>query len=47
MAMDDSGLLDSRPDLDRSRFGVYLGAGEGQQDFPRFVRLVYKTTPRG
>ena len=23
--------------LDRARFGVYLGSGEGQQDFPRFV----------
>ena len=32
------------PELDRSRFGVYLGAGEGQQDFPRFVKLVYKTS---
>src|SRR3954453_5803386 len=37
MAMDDSGLLEGATHLDRSRFGVYLGAGEGQQDFPRFV----------
>jgi 3-oxoacyl-[acyl-carrier-protein] synthase II len=43
MAMDDSGL-ERMPHLDRGRFGVYLGAGEGQQDFPRFVRLVYKST---
>jgi 3-oxoacyl-[acyl-carrier-protein] synthase II len=44
MAMEDSRLLATKPDLDRSRFGVYLGAGEGQQDFPRFVKLVYQTT---
>src|SRR3954452_1942 len=44
MAMDDSGLLEGATHLDRSRFGVYLGAGEGQQDFPRFVKLVYKTS---
>ncbi len=43
MAMDDSGLTECQ-DLDRSRFGVYLGAGEGQQDFGRFVKLVYKCT---
>jgi 3-oxoacyl-[acyl-carrier-protein] synthase II len=47
MAMDDSQLLQSKPGLDRSRFGVYLGAGEGQQDFPRFVKLVYQTTHVG
>src|SRR5262245_35056115 len=44
MALDDSGLLGMSSELDRSRFGVYLGAGEGQQDFPRFVKLVYKTS---
>ena len=44
MALDDSNLFETKPDLDRSRFGVYLGAGEGQQDFPRFVKLVYKTS---
>ncbi|MGC8638598.1 MAG: beta-ketoacyl-[acyl-carrier-protein] synthase family protein [Isosphaeraceae bacterium] len=43
MAIDDSGLLSGRSELDRTRFGVYLGAGEGQQDFPRFVKLVYRT----
>jgi 3-oxoacyl-[acyl-carrier-protein] synthase II len=47
MALDDSCLFKSLADLDRSRFGVYLGAGEGQQDFPRFVKLVYKTTHGG
>src|SRR5947209_15299281 len=33
MAIDHSGL-ETKSDLDRSRFGVYLGSGEGQQDFP-------------
>jgi 3-oxoacyl-[acyl-carrier-protein] synthase II len=42
MAYDHSGL-DSDPGLDRTRFGVYLGSGEGQQDFPRFVDLVHRT----
>ncbi|MBW3539439.1 MAG: beta-ketoacyl-ACP synthase II [Planctomycetes bacterium] len=37
-AMDDSGVLDSG--LDPSRLGVYLGAGEGQQDFMIFMSLV-------
>ena len=40
MALDESGLLDHSK-LDRSRFGVYLGSGEGQQDFPRFVKLLH------
>jgi 3-oxoacyl-[acyl-carrier-protein] synthase II len=40
MAIDHSRLLDHKA-LDRSRFGVYLGSGEGQQDFPRFVRLLH------
>ena len=47
MAMVDSGLLEMNSHLDRGRFGVYLGAGEGQQDFPRFVKLVYKTSRAG
>src|SRR5262245_32044855 len=47
MAMTDSGLAETKPELDRSRFGVYLGSGEGQQDFPRFVNLVYRTTHDG
>jgi 3-oxoacyl-[acyl-carrier-protein] synthase II len=43
MAIDHSGL-DAMDDLDRSRFGVYLGSGEGQQDFPRFVHLVHEAS---
>lgn len=46
MAIDHSGL-ESAKDLDRSRFGVYLGSGEGQQDFPRFVELVRNATRQG
>ena len=37
-AVTASGLLDA--DLDPSRFGVYLGSGEGQQDFDRFTRMM-------
>jgi 3-oxoacyl-[acyl-carrier-protein] synthase II len=37
-AMDDSGVLD-RP-LDPTRFGVYLGSGEGQQDFNLFTMMM-------
>jgi 3-oxoacyl-[acyl-carrier-protein] synthase II len=47
MAIDDSGLLSAKRDLDPTMFGVYLGAGEGQQDFNRFVKLVYKATHAG
>jgi 3-oxoacyl-[acyl-carrier-protein] synthase II len=47
MAMKDSGLFDCKPELNRSRFGVYLGSGEGQQDFPRFVSLVHRSTRDG
>jgi 3-oxoacyl-[acyl-carrier-protein] synthase II len=36
-AMRDSGVLDK---VDPTRFGVYLGAGEGQQDFYRFARMM-------
>jgi len=46
MAIDDSGL-ETMEGLDRTRFGVYLGSGEGQQDFPRFVDLVYKSNQQG
>ena len=46
MAVDDSGL-ESYSGLDRSRFGVYLGSGEGQQDFPRFVSLVHRAAKDG
>jgi 3-oxoacyl-[acyl-carrier-protein] synthase II len=46
MAIDHSGL-NSFAEFDRARFGVYLGSGEGQQDFPRFVDLVYRTSQGG
>jgi len=46
MAIDDSGL-ESYEGLDRTRFGVYLGSGEGQQDFPRFVKLVHASSRDG
>jgi 3-oxoacyl-[acyl-carrier-protein] synthase II len=37
-AMADSGLDVSR--MDPTRFGVYLGSGEGQQDFHRFTQMM-------
>ena len=37
-AMADSDLDVSR--LDPTRFGVYLGSGEGQQDFHRFTQMM-------
>ena len=43
MAVDHSGLLDFKG-LDRTRFGIYLGSGEGQQDFPRFVKLLHHSS---
>ncbi len=47
MAMDDSGLTEYSGPFDPTRFGVYLGAGEGQQDFPRFVKLIYASGKSG
>jgi len=47
MAMKDSGLLETKPAVDRRRFGVYLGSGEGQQDFHRFVSVVSRSTRDG
>ncbi len=47
MAMKESGIFEATPALDRRRFGVYLGSGEGQQDFPRFVSLVNRCTHNG
>jgi 3-oxoacyl-[acyl-carrier-protein] synthase II len=47
MALKDSGLLESEVPLNRGRFGVYLGSGEGQHDFPRFVSLVARCTRDG
>jgi 3-oxoacyl-[acyl-carrier-protein] synthase II len=46
MAIDHSGLEDVKG-LDPARFGIYLGSGEGQQDFPRFVKLVKSTSSDG
>jgi 3-oxoacyl-[acyl-carrier-protein] synthase II len=37
-AVKDSGLEDAK--LDPARFGVYLGSGEGQQDFESFSRMM-------
>jgi 3-oxoacyl-[acyl-carrier-protein] synthase II len=37
-AVEDSGINDSS--FDPAMFGVYLGAGEGQQDFPLFMEIV-------
>jgi 3-oxoacyl-[acyl-carrier-protein] synthase II len=47
MAMDDAGLSDPRTMLDSRRFGIYLGSGEGQHDFPRFVKLIKQSTHNG
>lgn len=44
-AMDDSGLLDDG--LDPARLGVYLGAGEGQQDFMLFMNMVARSRVNG
>jgi 3-oxoacyl-[acyl-carrier-protein] synthase II len=38
-AIEDAALLDARG-VDRTRFGVYLGSGEGIQDFHNFVSLI-------
>jgi 3-oxoacyl-[acyl-carrier-protein] synthase II len=44
-AVAGSGILDTA--RDPSRFGVYLGAGEGQQDFPVFMKLVCESREEG
>jgi 3-oxoacyl-[acyl-carrier-protein] synthase II len=41
-AIAQSGLLEFEG-RDATRFGVYLGAGESQQDFPRFVDLIHRS----
>lgn len=38
-ALEDAGLLDN-PKVDRTRIGVYLGTGEGIQDFPHLVTVL-------
>ena len=35
--------LDGGNAVDPGRFGIYLGSGEGQTDFPRFVDLVHRS----
>lgn len=44
-AMDDSGLLESG--IEPARLGVYLGAGEGQQDFMLFMNMVARAQHDG
>ncbi len=44
-AVADSGILDSISD--RSRIGVYFGAGEGNQDFFNFTQMVAEATAGG
>jgi 3-oxoacyl-[acyl-carrier-protein] synthase II len=46
MAVEHAGLADGQA-VDPRRFGVYLGSGEGQQDFPSFVDLVHRSTRGG
>ena len=45
-AMADSGISDSSS-FDPARLGVYLGAGEGQQDFMQFMTLVADSNKDG
>lgn len=44
-AVHDAGVFDLP--LDPTRFGVYLGAGEGQQDFPLFMSMVAQSYENG
>ncbi len=44
-AVNDSGILDKPGDP--TRFGIYLGAGEGQQDFPLFMKLISNSEKDG
>jgi 3-oxoacyl-[acyl-carrier-protein] synthase II len=44
-AMRDSGILDAG--LDPTRLGVYLGSGEGQQDFHCFARMMTQALAGG
>lgn len=43
-AVDDSGVMNS---VDPSRFGIYLGAGEGQQDFACIMSLIAESQRDG
>jgi 3-oxoacyl-[acyl-carrier-protein] synthase II len=47
-ALQDAGVLDNAR-IDRTRFGVYLGSGEGVQDFPHMSMMLaasYQTADR-
>ncbi len=44
-AVNDSGIMDEN--VDPTRFGIYLGAGEGQQDFPLFMKLISSSEKDG
>ena len=44
-AVRDSGILDAG--IDPAQFGVYLGAGEGQQDFQLFMRIIAESASSG
>jgi 3-oxoacyl-[acyl-carrier-protein] synthase II len=44
-ALGDAGLLDNDR-VDRTRFGVYLGSGEGIQDFPNLISIIARTYSR-
>src|SRR3984885_4582556 len=44
-AIKDSGVLDTP--VDPSQFGVYLGAGEGQQDFVIFMNMISQARTNG
>lgn len=45
-AVQDSGIYDD-PNFNPARFGVYLGAGEGQQNFLQFMTLVTEAYKNG
>jgi 3-oxoacyl-[acyl-carrier-protein] synthase II len=45
-AIAQAGLLEYE-ERDATRIGVYLGAGESQQDFPRIVDLIYRSNSAG
>ncbi|MCA9028677.1 MAG: beta-ketoacyl-ACP synthase II [Planctomycetaceae bacterium] len=44
-AVQDSGLLEG--EFDPASFGVYLGAGEGQQDFQLFMQMIAQSNRDG
>lgn len=46
-AMTDADLALGSNDIDPNRFGVYTGAGEGQQDFERFGQMMVAATKDG